>query len=924
MQLPKYIQTRRVFLIIFLMGIVASPVRAHATLERSNPPANTALEAPPNEIRMWFTEPLEPQYARILIRDTSGIVMTTPPAVVDPSDPFQMFVIPGVLTEGLYTVSWRVVSSADGHPTEGSFAFGVGTAVSFENITIAEEPIPTDSAFVRWLNLFTMALAIGTLGFNLFVWTPAAPGTNTLMDRRMMLLVWAGWLALGVAGVLALVLQVSVSNGIPLLSAFDFSLLSRIISGSRYGNLWLIRMALWLGFAMALLFARSDRWFYWVAMGLGGGILLTNSLYSHASGLPNTPATVAADWIHLLASTLWIGGLVQIVNVLSIGRRDDPLLPTPEVSRVVAYFSNYARVCVSILVLTGIYAAWLHVGTLDALLTTQYGQALLVKLVLFAPLIGLAAVNLIVTYRKLQAGEMVWIGRLRSLVTAEVVLTVSILGAVGVMTAIQPARGVLTQRTPRVPSPQPIVETQTADDLNIQLEITPGWVGSNTFNITLTDADGSPITDATRIRMRFTSSGVGESELRPEHIGDGVYSIIGENLSLTGDWRIRTTVARPQKFDAVVDFEPSLGLAPPPPLPPSPIPPLNSRIFALLLTGIAALGLGGFFAAQNRLSLSTGDGLLTIALFVVGVILLGSGLLDMRGTPVAAESGETTYIPSNGSPIDLAIRDGMDFPYLIMNDGQLLQPQSSSNWKNIGLDAQILDVYLGGEKRVFAASDRGLLFYDDIESEWVILDTTPLKHVESMHGYLFALADQEVLRFQELPGGELSFVKNNELLVTDETLGDMVMLGDHSHVLQVGDLLFSTPDLGLSWQPLDNPSPANIISVDADGKLLAVTDSGILRRSDSAWQNYMSLVENMPITSLQIFNEKLYALADGKLFVQIGNEWAQVTPPETADAYFTAMTVQYPQTLWLLDTKGERLWSSDDGQVWTITPISVE
>lgn len=914
MLLKPRTRTSLFLLCVIMCVVVASPVSAHANLIRSNPPANTSLATSPTEIRMWFTEPLEEQYNRLVLRDTRGNVISTPPAQNDPLDPMQMYVIPGELPQGLYTVSWRVVSTADGHPTQGSFAFGVGTAVTFEDISVVEEPVPADSAAVRWLNVLTMALGVGSLGFYLFVWSPAVTGTNSVLERRLIGMAWIGWVLLGIAGVLALLLQVSVSNGVALINAVDGTLLTRIISSTRYGNLWLIRTALWLGFGLALLFARGDRWFYWIAMALGGGILLTNSLYSHASGMPNTQATVAADWIHLLASTLWIGGLVQIVNVLSVGRRGDALLPTPDVSGLVNYFSNYARVCVSILVLTGLYASWLHVGSIDGLLTTQYGQALLVKLILFLPLVGLAAVNLMLTAQRLQAGEVVWVGRLRGLVSAEILLTVSVLVAVGVMTAIAPARNVLTNRAAAPPAPRPIVATQTADDLNIQLQITPGWVGSNTFNVTLTDADGNPITDATRIRLRFTSGDLGESELRPEHLGNGIYSVIGDNLSITGEWRIRTTVARPQEFDAVVDFAPTVDAAPAPPPPPNPIPPLSSRIFALLLTGVAALGIGGFFSAQNGLHLRTGEGILTVGLLALGVVFVGSGLLDMR-TPTAAASADQQE--SSTVAVNLAIREGMALPYVLTGDGQVLQPQDDATWTSISPANGTRDIYLNGDTEIIAAADGGMHIYDGMT--WRSIEATPLRHVESMHGYLFALGNNQVLRFHELPGFELDESSKKLLLESDEPLGEMVMLGDHSHALQVGGSIVSTPDLGLSWEPLDNPFPATALGVDVDGKLLVVTENGVMRRSGGAWEFILPLPEESLITDFRVFNDNLYAVASGRLYVQAGEGWSRVEQPEGLESRVLAITVQYPQTLWVLD--GMRVWSTTDGDNWTVTPI---
>jgi putative copper export protein len=74
-------------------------------------------------------------------------------------------------------------------------------------------------------------------------------------------------------------------------------------------------------------------------------------------------------------------------------RRESSLIALSD--RQVTAFSNYARAAVPLLIVTGLYAAWLEVGSVEALLRTVYGQALLVKLILFLPLLAVAGINLL-------------------------------------------------------------------------------------------------------------------------------------------------------------------------------------------------------------------------------------------------------------------------------------------------------------------------------------------------------------------------------------------------------------------------------------------------------------------------------------------------------------------------------------------------
>lgn len=609
-------------IVVTLLLTQVSTAFAHANLLRSDPPANASLDAAPAEIRLWFTEPLEPEFSRITLRDSEGAVVSLPPSVVDADDPTQMVVQPGELAEGLYTVTWRVLST-DGHSTEGSFAFGVGVPVTTASaIPLIDETVPAESAAIRWFNLLSMSLAVGSVAFWLFVWMPTDERSPTV-ERRLRQVMALGWLLLGLSSLLSLLLQVSIAAEIPVLEAVGNPAFGGVLFSSRYGQIWLARMALWLVMGGVLWLAGTRSRLYWLALVLGVLVLLTTSLYGHASALQqDTLAAVAGDWLHLIASAFWIGGLVAFFVVIGAAGSSRSAI----ISTLTGHFTNFARVGVFSLIISGLYAAWLHVGTVEALTTTVYGKALLLKLVLVLPLLLIAAVNLLVTHRKLRAGESVWTGRLRGFVGAEIALTVGILGSVGVMTAIAPARTVMAVRVAASSQPEivPFFEMQTQNNLMAHLEIMPGTVGENEFRVSLYGSDGKAITDASRIRLRFESmeQNLGESELRPELDEDGFYTVSGANLSIPGQWRIRMTVQRPQQFDTVLDFQPTISASLPPPPPVDATLPITERGLAAGLAAIGLLGMGGFFLTWKPLPLISGKNLLSSGALAVGLVLL--------------------------------------------------------------------------------------------------------------------------------------------------------------------------------------------------------------------------------------------------------------------------------------------------------------
>jgi copper transport protein len=581
-------------MLITLLPLAA--VQAHAVLQRSDPPANATLTESPRVIALWFSEPVEPKYSSVTLRDSEGNLVVTAPSVVPAGDPYQLSLQPGELADGLYTVVWHAVSVVDGHSTAGSFPFVVGTvavaAVPAATAASAagDEQLPQAAAIVRWFNLLALTLGAGAAAFAVLVWRPARLGPLPRAERRLDVVIWTGWLLMGMAGVLMLWLQIAVATQSVLWPPPQLAAAADYAAHTRYGGLWLARTGLWLLMGVLLLFVHW-RWAAWAVVGCAAAILALTSMFSHAGALRDATGAIAADWLHLVAAAVWIGGLVQLAVVAGPLRGAWPE-PGAAAGRLVARFSNVARVAVAALIISGAVALWLQVGSLDALLDTTYGRILLFKLLLVIPLLALAAVNLLVTQGRLQEGKAVWIGRLRMLVGCELALLALILLATAALTAMNPARNVLMERAnaaasaaaaqqaapqqaapqqaaPQQAAPQqaaatpeqaanatPYAEMQMVDDLHVTLTITPGRIGENNFSIALNHMDGSTVTDARLIRLRFEhqEQDLGESELRIGPNADGVYEVRGANLSVPGPWRIRISVQRPDQYDAVVDF----------------------------------------------------------------------------------------------------------------------------------------------------------------------------------------------------------------------------------------------------------------------------------------------------------------------------------------------------------------------------------
>lgn len=131
---------------------------SHALLVRSTPAANAVLLQPPVQVEIFFSEPLEEELSSIRVFDSSNLSVDAGDVRVDPSDPRRLTVTLHALTDGVYTVSWTVVSSIDGRQTTESFPFAVGDA-NAEAVNAIQE-----SSTFR-LPFSTLPLQISDAGF---------------------------------------------------------------------------------------------------------------------------------------------------------------------------------------------------------------------------------------------------------------------------------------------------------------------------------------------------------------------------------------------------------------------------------------------------------------------------------------------------------------------------------------------------------------------------------------------------------------------------------------------------------------------------------------------------------------------------------------------------------------------------------------
>jgi copper transport protein len=358
---------RRVLLVGALVALaLPGQAFAHATLEHTFPSFQQRLQTSPRTVQLLFD-----QYIKALPRSVQLFSRSGPLGVARIRDDGRRLeaTLPH-LRRGGYTIRWHAMSG-DGHVVSGVFTFGVRARAPAPTAAFgASGPTRTEDV-VRWLYFLALALLVGGLGFRLLV------ARRRLPDRFFALTGIGAFATLNV-GIAAFLLRAEDALQLPFgrLLYGDLS----PIAHTRFGTAFI---AMTLGFSLvtALLFLAwlTDRdVFLWPAFLLGLGLVSGLSLSGHsAADAGSSWKSELADWAHLSAACLWIGGLIQLVFVVW------PLLPDARRAAFLA-FSRLATVCVGVLLLAGVYLAILRLPQLDDLWTTGYGRVLLVKIGLVA------------------------------------------------------------------------------------------------------------------------------------------------------------------------------------------------------------------------------------------------------------------------------------------------------------------------------------------------------------------------------------------------------------------------------------------------------------------------------------------------------------------------------------------------------------
>ena len=423
-------------LLLGLLGaglLLAAPAAAHATLVTSDPRDGARLRSAPHAVTLVFDENVGLGYLHVTNQRGTRVDAGNATHPAGDGSKVTDQLRPG-LGDGSYTASFRIIS-ADGHPVAGTIRFVVGNGALVHG-SIAEGTAAnslTSALFdvVRWIGYVGVAL----LGGAWLLFTIWPEGRD---DQRTRRIVWTGWGAVTLGTAAALLIQGPYTAGTGISKVFDTSALNDTLH-THFGTMQSLRLLL-LG-ALAFLLPAVGR-ARWLAALLGAGVVWTFAGDGHASTTWPTWLSIPIDGAHLAAMAIWVGGLVVLLAGVLPRREPD------EIRTVLPVFSTVAFVSVCVIAVSGAYAAWRGIGTVDAIFTTTYGLLVLTKILLFIAVLAVANISRRVVRRRTVAFAMadtavdepvdeedLDVERLRRSVVVEVLMALVVLGVTAVLVA---------------------------------------------------------------------------------------------------------------------------------------------------------------------------------------------------------------------------------------------------------------------------------------------------------------------------------------------------------------------------------------------------------------------------------------------------------------------------------------------------------
>jgi copper transport protein len=595
--------------VVFPNGIPKS--YAHAFTIKSDPSASQSLPTPPSKVDVYFSEPVDTRYSTINVLDASGKQVDNKDPRNINGDPASLSVtLHSGLKDGVYTVSTKVLSATDGHVVDNAFVFGIGEATTIPSqasTSGSQSQLYIPNAIARFPAYIGQVLVVGAAFATLWLWRPISkiswlkdtltPVRNRI-DRSLIILMVIG----------SVILVVS-DFGIIYVQAKDIGTGISQAIGTKFGSVWAVRtiesfilLAISLGIYLRKVWRKRElitppsKGEITSLLVIGLTILATTTLIGHGA-TSGQLLPIAIDFIHNLAASLWIGGVIYLAFIVAPKLRQATTLEenvkASVLSILIPRFSTVPVTILGVIVVTGPFLLYFIESNLDLTLASLYGKWLIIKLLLAAVMIAIGAYNQRVIQRDALrlattsvattikstgrggGGEQVEVDRgnnkkqspknaKRSIISkfnrsakTEAIVGIALLAAVALLVNTgtpgsefqgqqQSLQSTNSSSTANALTAAAVVAQQqhftstrfVEDGSRVILSIDPFVPGNNNFKVSFLDPKGNPVDiKSAQIRYTQTEKGIGPINVDTTQVSKGVFSA-NAAFGLPGQWNL--------------------------------------------------------------------------------------------------------------------------------------------------------------------------------------------------------------------------------------------------------------------------------------------------------------------------------------------------------------------------------------------------
>lgn len=518
------------FALALLLIAPATHASAHANLVHSDPASGSSIAVLPGSLRLEYSEGVTS--LDVTVTNSGGERFDTGRAIEDTADQRLRTVPLRAGPDGIYTVTWHA-TSVDGHTTEGSFFFLVGSALpSREEVLAALSDAeaggssPNAIEIVGRVILFVSLTVVAAV----VVASVVAPKVRSLppLRRALRRATVLGAFGIAAGATILAMKQWAVGFGWTFEGAAAFL-------GTEQGVAWLWRSASALLAATVITRLDSPRAQLVVALGLTLCTQASISLVSHSQALLTGAGPVLVDFAHLAAGAMWGGGLLLLAVLLPAAYPDPN---SPERQRITAEasrrFATVAIVSAGLVATAGLLLAAWHLGGWEPAGSTLYGRAAIAKTTLLALALILGAMHRLWLVRRIEEGARTLKVFTRSVrVEAGAVLGILVLSAV--MTSAETS----TAAAASGGGGGHVALSQVVRGTEVRLDVTPGKPGLNVFDVEFL-IDGKPNGSAENVLLllRLPTEDVELTAVSLVGDGAGRYSAVTA-LTQPGAWFAR-------------------------------------------------------------------------------------------------------------------------------------------------------------------------------------------------------------------------------------------------------------------------------------------------------------------------------------------------------------------------------------------------